>query len=481
MSSTKILSKQGVITLGSGQNRVVLDREACLGYAYHNPEKVLAYYEPFKGWIVTKRPYYSSGGWGNSSKGDSEGYHQSINMRELLRSVDATILELNSEDFFTNKQARELNKAIAKHNKLAKKQNALVSKITNRNVQVETLNRIVPFKLEPISKGKSLRGLDAIKTAKVFTDALQTFIKGSGKTVKVEAYTIKPNLVIQNFTNVAYSSNTNTDKITKGFKTVAFRDSQGNIYMNSELLTISDFERKFLGGQSLIQQNIRTISKYNIPFNVLDSAGLKLSETRVLEQGPESDHDIKVNTYGDKTEKRHFTGALLLENSGRKFLMDIDRNEIKFGIFNAFFVEVDSSVNTIEQAYDSMVPSVVKTAIKSGLDVKRQGEWFFIPTNETLTLTPDKVLNWDRDQKATKVFLKHNISHGKGRPNSLYKPVGYGALDNLVGGMVTHSGREHKDLDLGKTENTDGTETYKLWQVVGNTTVGNFTITGDID
>ena len=463
MSKNKILSKQGVITLGSGQNRVVIDRDACLGYAYHNPEKVLAVFEPYKGWIVTKKPYYHTGGWGNPSRGDAEGYYQGSNIRELLRALDATVLELNSEDFFTNKQARELNKVISKHNALVKKQNDLVRNVTNRNIQVETLSKISKFKLDVINTGKSLKGLDAIKTSKTFTNALETFIKGSGKPVKVDSYTIKPNLV------------------TQDGKTVAFRDVQGQVFMNSELLKVSSFESKFLGGQSLIQQNIRKISKFNIPFNVLDSAGLKLSETKVLEQGPESDHEIRTSQYNDKqTQTRHFTGALLLENSGRKFLMDIDRNEIKYGIFNAFFVEVDKSATTIEQAYDTMKPLIVKTAEKSGLKVERQGEWFFIPTNETLTIHEDNVLSWDREGK-DKVFLRHNISHGKGRPNSLYKPVGFGALDSLVGGVVTHSGREHKDLDLGSTQNTDKTTTYKLWQVVPNTTVGNFTITGDID
>lgn len=465
MSANKILLKHGVITKGNAGYRVVLDRDAGLGYAYHEPEKILAIFEKGRGWIVTQKPYYNQGGWGNSSSGDALGYHLGQNIRDLLRSVDATILELNSEEFFTVKQARELNRVIAKHNRLVKKQKDLVKNVTNRNLNIETLSPVKKFSLSLCQKGKTLKGIDAVKTAKAFEKALETFINQKGKVVKAADYTIK------------------TDIVTQLDKTVAFRDAKGQVFLNSEMLKISSFESAFLGGQSVIQSKIREISKFSIPFNVLESASLKLNETKVLEQGPEGDFEVKTsnNSYSSNTENRHFTGALLLENHGRKFLMDIDRKEIKNKLFNAFFVEVDGKVTSIEQAYDSMTPLEVKTSIKAGLKVERQGEWFFIPTNETITVKEDKVLSWDRDQKETKVILRHNLAHGKGRPNSLYKPVGFGALDKLVCGTVSHSGREHADLDLGQKTNTDGTITFKLWQVIPNTTVSNFTITGDID
>ena len=457
MSTNKILAKHGVITSGAGQRRIVLDYESNLVYAYHNPEKIIAYFEPRKGWIVPKKPYYSQGGWGNPSSGDSEGYSLNSNARSLLRAIDATVLELNSEDFFTNKQAKELNQVISNHNKLVKKQLAIVKNVTNRNLNIEIMTKVPPFQLSPIyGKGKSFKGLNPIETARKFETALSTFLTGKGKTVKVDEYTIRP------------------DVVTQKEKTVAFRDSQGQVFLNSEMLNISSFEREFLGGQSLIQKNIREVSKYSIPFNILESANLKLKDTEILEQGPESDHTLS------NSETRHFTGALLLANKGRKFLMDIDRQEIKYGIFNAFFVEVSGNVTTIIEAYESMKPQTVKDAESKGIEVKRQGEWFFIATGQTVTVPDEKVLTWDTSSKQTKVVLRHNIAHGKGRPNALFKPVGFGSKDSLVCGTVSHSGREHKDLDLGRTKKDNHT-TFELWQVVPNTTVGNFTIKGDID
>ena len=233
-----------------------------------------------------------------------------------------------------------------------------------------------------------------------------------------------------------------------------------------------------MGGQSLIQAEVRKLSKYNIPFNILESAGLKLSETIVMEQGPEEDFQLR-------NEVRHFTGALLLSNADRVFLMDIDRQEIKHQIFNAFFVEVSAHVKSISQAYESMKPQAVLDAEKAGTEVLRQGEWFFIATGKTLKVRSEKVLRWDRTTEERQVVLRHDISHGKGRPNSLYKPVGFGDLDQYVCGTVEHSGREHKPLDLGQEEETSSGNgdftTFKLWTVVGNTTVSNFTIKGDID
>ncbi len=176
-----------------------------------------------------------------------------------------------------------------------------------------------------------------------------------------------------------------------------------------------------------------------------------------------------------------------MENSGRKFLMDIDREEIQHGIFNAFFVEVNSNVNSISQAYDSMKPQVVKDAEEKGIEVRRQGEWFFIKTEETLKIKDDLVYSstWslDREETKPKQYLLHsNVSHGKGRPNSLLKPIGFNELDQYVCGVVKHSGREHKDLDLGVKEiERSEMSQYDLWILVPNTTVSNFTISGEVD
>jgi hypothetical protein len=234
----------------------------------------------------------------------------------------------------------------------------------------------------------------------------------------------------------------------------------------------------------------------------LESAKLKLNQTKIIEQGPEQTFTIRKDTYSQNTETRHFTGYLLLENAGRKFFMDIDRLEIEHKIFNVFFVEVDKSVKTAMQAYESMKPEIVRDAENAGLKVLRQGEWFFIPTNEKIRMPIKNIYNRIlRDNFPYPTIQQFNISHGKGRPNSLFKVVIDGIEGSLVCGMVRHLGREHNPLKLGyryvnpELENNTidqfdqgyshaGSEEIievDLFTVVGNTTVSNFTVTGDVD
>lgn len=467
MAKNIVNRKDRFISCGGGDRRAVLDYESNLVYQYTDPSNVLAYYESGLGWIIRDQPYYSTGGWGNPATGDGDGYYKISNAASLIKAIGGKLYEVNSMEFLTSAEVKELSQSINSHNAIAKKQNALATRLGKYHTKIEELPQLENYRLKLLNNSKTPKGLDAIKTVLKYDTALETFITGKGKALVVDTYIIKPNAVYQ------------------GDITVAFRDAKGDVFLNSMVLKTTKFEQDFLGNQSIIQGKLREIAKYSIPFNVLASAGLDLSETLILEQGPESTHQIKKDTYGSSMVERHFTGALLLENNGRKFLMDIDRLEITHGIFNAFFVEVDKSVKTIVEAYESMKPESVKLAEAEGLDVKRQGEWFFIPTDKTLTVKPDQVLQWDRDEKATKVILRHNIAHGKGRPNTLFKPKGFGKLDELVCGIVSHSGREHKDLDLGVDEievNGDvESKTFKLWKVVPNTTVSNFTITGDID
>lgn len=47
-----------------------------------------------------------------------------------------------------------------------------------------------------------------------------------------------------------------------------------------------------------------------------------------------------------------------------------------------FMTQVGRKVRTLTDAFDSLMPKIVKEAIAQGLDVKRQGDWFFIPVPE---------------------------------------------------------------------------------------------------
>lgn len=467
MSKNKMLKKDRVMVCGSGELRAVLDYDASVIYSYADPSKVLAVFEPKKGWIVVKTPYYSTGGWGSGSSGDKVGYNLAHNANQLLRSISAKVYSLNIESFVSNKELREHNKKVEKANAQLKKLRAISGEL-----EVRSLPETIKMELDRDgSSGKNIKGVDVFKTIEDLDRGLKIFTERKGKTLKVGETVFKK------------------DSIKKREMTVAFRDAQGKIYLNSQVINPDVFEREFLGSQSYVQAEVRKFANASIPFNVLDAAKLNLEETVILEQGPEATYQIRRDSYSDRTEERHFTGALLLENAGRKFLMDLDRREIEHKIFNVFFVELNADVKTIAEAYDSMKPDEVKQAEKQGLKVLRQGEWFFIPTGKTLEVKESSIYRWEREEMTAQRVVAKAVAHGKGRPNNLYKPEGFGELDSLVCGEVTHQGREHAPLNLGskKIEGigpsalAEDIIQYDLFRLVPNTTVGNFTITGDID
>jgi hypothetical protein len=206
-----------------------------------------------------------------------------------------------------------------------------------------------------------------------------------------------------------------------------------------------------------------------IPFSVFTEAGLNLTNIQILDRGPEKEVTrTETKTVKDKEVKFdvkvHFTGASLFKVDGRTFLFDLDQREIKHKIFNAFLVELTNEVSTVADAYQSLKPQAVVDAEKAGLEVLRQGEWFFIPVAREFTPVKARDNRWDKKQ-----FEPLELRAGNNRPNHAQK---YAREDkqNYVTGLVEHQGREHAGLML------------KGWYMpVPNTSVQSFTLTGDVD
>jgi len=288
--------------------------------------------------------------------------------------------------------------------------------------------------------------------------------------------------------------------------------------------------------QTVIQQLMESSGKYQmIPFSVMEQANLDLETLKTHAEGgaetvSRNRENPEFEAYKQRQAERdgatyetpefikedsHFIGSQLFSVSGTKgeetlrklFLFDIDRVEIVNGIFNPFLVEIpDATLETIESAYDSLIPEAVKNAEAEGKKVKRQGEWFFIPTDVDPTIPPaDTIIIPKEDLLKRKVFKAigyhskealqelwgdteyHRISNikipdatqyeekpfelraGKNRPNRAEFGIN---RDNLsyVRGNISHTGREHKTITL---------EGWHL--AMPNTAINSFTITGDID
>ena len=253
--------------------------------------------------------------------------------------------------------------------------------------------------------------------------------------------------------------------------------------------------------ETAIQREMASQGFTMIPFSVFVEAKLNLDKYKLIDRGNECDVVVTVEKDGNHLsdwnpievdESRHFTGASLFEVDGQVYLFDIDQNEIKYKIFNPFLATIKGKPKTISEAYAMLKPKEVVQAEKKGLTVLRQGEWFFIKTKapkvrklsdkEKLVILGVQrfndvasIIGVKKDEKKANKLLEGipkqgNIQAGTSRPNTVQRLLKQGKT-TYASGLVKHSGREHKDLNLGK-------DWYK---VVPNTSIKNFTITGDID
>ena len=125
---------------------------------------------------------------------------------------------------------------------------------------------------------------------------------------------------------------------------------------------------------------------------------------------------------GDKErkERRHFSGACLFAIGNDVYLFDIDLKEIEqHGIFNVFLTKLPKKVSTIQEAYDVLIPDEVRAANEKGIEVKRQGEFFFVKYSDECPVKPDLT---DEEKHILK-FPPSRIGYGievTGRRSSMF-------------------------------------------------------------
>jgi hypothetical protein len=257
-----------------------------------------------------------------------------------------------------------------------------------------------------------------------------------------------------------------------------------------------------------IQRYLRSKQLPVIAMNQLRDNGFDIFSISVIDQGKEETVTVKVPDGWDydkneprmkPDEVRHFTGAALFQalnpkdNKIGQFLFDIDRKEIEHKRFNAFFVQLTKPVKTIAEAYRSLKPKQVIDAEKRKLDVKRQGEWYFIPTKFNpekavgeFTFTDKLIMNmstwiadgtfskeeWKELKKRKETLQNRRIGEsqlraGKNRPNRVENGTTINEV-TYVKGRISHSGREHEDLVLEEWHIAIPNTSVQSWQLDGN-------------
>lgn len=260
---------------------------------------------------------------------------------------------------------------------------------------------------------------------------------------------------------------------------IAYRMESGDYIGNSSVLgligrSVSFGNERLNRNETEVQRRLSLLIPM-IPFSVFHETGLDIGQLSIIDSGKPETLPRSFTRYDSAKRENvteivdmHYTGARLFACDDRLFLFDVDRREVEHKIFNPFVVELtDTSVATIAAAYESLVPELVREAQRRGLSVKRQGEWFFVPTFKSDEI-PHGAEVFDSSRSS---WARIELRAGRNRPNECKN--GFKYQDRwYVNGKVSHSGREHADLVLS---------TDHWWLAVPNTSINSWTITGNID
>lgn len=390
-------------------------------------------------WCISKEDH-RSGGWGRRSSGDYQRANMICHIRKFLNYFGFNVVQIKDCELYTEifDQKYSLQKEVTKV-KNQRLRDAMFAEIEELIKSREIKRDTISFNIDKILKKRAQR------------------IKKVERALKKNQSMVVDNQVL------------------------SFYDKSGQLIVNAREFrgNSQDVYLEVPDSMLLEQYYLRKIAKKSIllPLNVFEAAQLNLAETEIVERGPE-----------EKINGRHFAGAMLLKNKENYFLFDVDRNEVKHGIFNAFLSKLPRACSSIVDAYDSLKPEAVKQAELAGIEVKRQGEWFLIKRPDKFE-TCSPLNNW---QGTTGTFKGEQIRvtlgevrQGNSRPNRVHL-IKYGS-ENIGLGEISHTGREHKTLDLGKTTFRKEGDTmnqwsrYDTWTIIPNNSVGNFTIEGNVD
>ena len=140
--------------------------------------------------------------------------------------------------------------------------------------------------------------------------------------------------------------------------------------------------------QRLMEQDQVMLLPLNILCQGLDSESPfpDFTSIKILDQSPAKVYpEMTVPKMGGGRRKEknfHFMGARLFSIGKKTWLMDLDHQEADDPtkpILNQFVVPIPQGTKTIQEAYTELQPPVIRELLKKGVEVKRQGEFFFYP------------------------------------------------------------------------------------------------------
>jgi hypothetical protein len=152
----------------------------------------------------------------------------------------------------------------------------------------------------------------------------------------------------------------------------------------------------------------------------------------------------------------------------RYYLSAVDETGTSWrGMYFLAELLTDRPPATLAEAFNFLKPKAVREAEARGAQVRRQGEWFAIPTK---LLTSELMRDVER---GLAVYRREHVlgrdGHHKVEEAVIYR-AGPRKGEVYARGVVTHTGNEHKDLDLG---------TIRWHQLVHNIQGASYTLSGN--
>lgn len=163
----------------------------------------------------------------------------------------------------------------------------------------------------------------------------------------------------------------------------------------------------------------------------------------------------------------HIMGATLFSYQCNYFISGLDETakwENRYFMTKLLVDPYHEPPTTVEEAYECMKPSIVKIAEEKGVEVKRQGEWFFIPTGDNFDQVADK------KHIVKNGLLEEGGHHTASEVLTQYQPTLYAR------GIVKHTNKEHKQLKL-----YDNVKDKKWYMVVHNVQMESYAAAGNVD
>lgn len=156
---------------------------------------------------------------------------------------------------------------------------------------------------------------------------------------------------------------------------------------------------------------------------------------------------IEKDEHGkEHTRQVHSLGDSVIQVRERFYVSAVDATGVGNGMYFLAELPVEQAPASLEEALNALKPEVVREAEARGANVRRQGEWFTVPTKR---LTSELLADVAR---GVAVYHERHVL-GRGGHHELEEAVIYKAGPRkgevYARGVVRHTGNEHHDLSLG--------------------------------